>query len=209
MFEMANFEAFLIGYVSGSILWGYILPLFKGIDITTVGSGNPGMTNVYRALGKKWAAVVFVLDFLKAYVPTLLFGIPAAAGAVLGHILSPIMIFKSIKSYIKGEKRIKFGGKGIASSVGIAFALSWKVGLIGLIAFLTVFSATRYVSVSSLFMMLTFTISSIFFLSRSAVYFFASLMALSVLTHIGNIKRLLKGEELRIEFGKSAPSTEK
>ena len=188
-------KAFLIGYIAGSILWGYIIPRIKGVDITKVGSGNPGMTNVYRALGAKWAFVVFVLDFLKAFIPTKFLGLWAGIGAILGHVFSPMLRFK--------------GGKGIASSVGVAFAFNWKVGLLGVVAFAVVFYAFRYVSVASLTMMVVFTISSVFFLARSYVYAFLGLLILSVFTHRENIKRLLRGEELAIKFGKDELRSEK
>ena len=59
----------LLGYLLGSIPFGYIFAKIKGVDIKKVGSGNTGATNVSRALGKKWAILVGLLDVLKAAIP--------------------------------------------------------------------------------------------------------------------------------------------
>ena len=102
-------------FALGSITFAYIITkLFSGKDIRSVGSGNPGATNVVRALNKKFGILVLLLDLLKGAVPvyfavkfgfsTLLIHIVAVA-AVLGHDYSPFLKFK--------------GGKGVATSLGI------------------------------------------------------------------------------------------
>ena len=56
-----------LGYLSGSVPWGYVLPkVIKGVDVRTVGSGNIGATNAARAGGRLMGLVVFVLDVAKA-----------------------------------------------------------------------------------------------------------------------------------------------
>jgi glycerol-3-phosphate acyltransferase PlsY len=113
-------------FVAGSVPFGWIFARLRGIDLTTVGSGNIGATNAARALGKRWGIVVLVLDAAKGFVPVWLarqhgvelpaLGLagaaPAAIGfaAILGHVYSPWMSFR--------------GGKGVATSLGVFLALA-------------------------------------------------------------------------------------
>ena len=116
----------LAAYLAGSIPFGYLVTYWvKGIDIRTVGSGNLGATNVGRTLGFRYFLLVFLLDMLKGFLPTLGFpmarraGSPArgrptcpslvALAAILGHTFPVYLKFR--------------GGKGVATSVGAVLAL--------------------------------------------------------------------------------------
>lgn len=104
--------AFVVGYGLGAVNPAAIVARVFGIDLRRTGSGNPGATNVGRALGPRWAVLVGFLDILKGFVPAIVFGqlVGQTAGevagiaAVLGHITSP---------YLKGR-----GGKGVATTLG-------------------------------------------------------------------------------------------
>lgn len=101
----------------------------RGIDVASVGSGNPGATNLGRALGRRWGILVGVLDVLKGYLPTLVVmqtlgtwvGLCAGTACVLGHIYSP---------YLGGH-----GGKGVATSLGAMLAIVPWVALVAVAAF--------------------------------------------------------------------------
>lgn len=102
----------------------------QGVDVATVGSGNPGATNLGRVLGRRWGIAVGVLDVLKGLVPTLVvqltlgtwLALVGGAACVLGHIYSP---------YLAGR-----GGKGVATSLGAMLAVVPVVALAGLVVFL-------------------------------------------------------------------------
>lgn len=107
-------------YAIGGINPATIIGRTRGIDVAQVGSGNPGATNLGRAIGKKWGVVVGLLDVLKGFVPTFVVlrtlgtwvALAAGVACVLGHIYSP---------YLGGR-----GGKGVATSLGaIAAVLPW------------------------------------------------------------------------------------
>src|SRR4051812_31150 len=116
-----------IGYVMGSVPFGLIIGLARGVDPRKAGSGNIGATNLGRLLGGKFFALVFTLDFLKALLPTLaaswvvhrLGGEPGAEiyllwllvgfATVFGHMFSLFLKFK--------------GGKGVATSAGVMFGI--------------------------------------------------------------------------------------
>lgn len=146
-----------LAYAAGSIPFGLLVGLVKGIDIREHGSGNIGATNAGRAMGKPVGALCFALDTGKGALPVLIAGIvmgtlgdrapsPAhsawwsavAAAAILGHMFPVWLRFK--------------GGKGVATGFG-ALAAMWPVVSIAAFSALGVWLVcvrlTRYVGVSS------------------------------------------------------------
>lgn len=230
--------AALIGYLLGSINSSIILTrLFKQKeDIRNYGSGNAGMTNVLRSVGKVPAALTFVGDFLKCVAAVLIarlilqaacgsLGLPgefvkmgqyiAGVACVLGHIFPVYYGFR--------------GGKGIVTSAAMIALLDWRVFLLVIATFLLMFIWKRIVSLASIvcaaaYPIYTFLVT--FFLdyagspvgsgSYGLEYLLfvtaASLfIGITVLVkHRSNIERLRRGEEKSVVFGKKQPSeTEK
>lgn len=179
-------------YVAGSIPFGMLLARAKGIDLRQIGSGNIGATNVARAMGKGWAIAVLAADAAKGFVPVWLgrrFGLPAwaiaAAGgaAIVGHMFT---------IFLRGR-----GGKGVATSLGVALALSPFAALIGFGAYVIVFATTRLSSLGSLLGVWTFAV--LFVLRDQPPHPLKALAlggaALVTLRHRENIMRLARGEE--------------
>ncbi len=118
-----------VGYFLGAINPAAIVARVFRIDLRSTGSGNPGATNVSRALGPKWGVFVGFLDVLKGFVPAVVFGAIAGQGAgevaglaaVLGHITSP---------FLKGR-----GGKGVATTLGAILGVQPLLAIPVLIAF--------------------------------------------------------------------------
>lgn len=121
--------AALVGYGLGAVNPAAIVARIFGVDLRSTGSGNPGATNVGRALGPRWAVLVGVLDVLKGFVPAFVFstlvgqttGEIAGIAAVVGHITSP---------YLKGR-----GGKGVATTLGAIIGVQPLLALPVLAAF--------------------------------------------------------------------------
>ncbi len=121
--------AVVVGYGLGAINPAAIIARVFGVDLRTTGSGNPGATNVGRALGPRWAVLVGFLDILKGFVPAVLFatlvsqsaGEVAGIAAVVGHVTSP---------YLKGR-----GGKGVATTLGAILGVEPLMAIPVLIAF--------------------------------------------------------------------------
>ncbi|CAB4881276.1 MAG: acyl-phosphate glycerol 3-phosphate acyltransferase [Actinobacteria bacterium] len=117
------------GYLLGSINPAVLVARVFGKDLRQVGSGNPGATNVGRALGTRWAILVGFLDILKGFIPAFVFGALvgeiageiAGLAAVLGHITSP---------FLKGR-----GGKGVATTLGAILGVQPWFAIPVLIAF--------------------------------------------------------------------------
>lgn len=116
-------------FAIGGINPATIIGRWRGVEVSSVGSGNPGATNVGRAIGRKWGIVVGVIDVLKGFVPTFVVmrtmgtwvALAAGIACVLGHIYSP---------YLGGR-----GGKGVATSVGAILAVVPWVALAALVVF--------------------------------------------------------------------------
>jgi acyl phosphate:glycerol-3-phosphate acyltransferase len=147
--------------------------------------------NALRTLGTRGAAAVLLLDALKGFAPTLasvavfrsdLAGAIVAAATILGHCFSPWLRFR--------------GGKGVATSFGAIFGLSWQAGLVTVCAWLVGAFATHYSSVGSMFGSIIAPLA-LFFLSRSlaetAYGVFAAIVI--IVKHRENIARLLAGTE--------------
>ena len=139
----------LFSYLSGSMPFGLILTkTFTNQDIRNIGSGNIGATNVLRTGNKFLAIITLLLDVLKGYIPVVI-TIQYFPGLIqlsclacfLGHIF-PIWL--------------KFnGGKGVATYLGILFALSIQLSLLFMFTWLVVSLIFKYSSVSSMFSSLT------------------------------------------------------
>lgn len=121
--------AAIVGYLLGAINPATLVARVFRVDLRATGSGNPGATNVTRALGTRWGVLVGVLDVLKGFVPAYAFGVlggqsageVAGVAAVLGHITSP---------FLRGR-----GGKGVATTLGAILGVQPLLAIPVLIAF--------------------------------------------------------------------------
>ncbi|MBD3185039.1 glycerol-3-phosphate 1-O-acyltransferase PlsY [Candidatus Poribacteria bacterium] len=198
------FLALILSYLLGAIPNGYIMGKLKGLDIRKHGSGNIGFTNVLRVMGTLPGAVVLVADVGKGLLSVLLI---SRLGTIQPNPLSPYMPVLCGGLAMIGHVwpvYLKFrGGKGVASSLGIFFALYWPGGLASLIVWFIIVGITRYVSLGSLLLCLTFLIST--FLRGGEYIWGIRIMAIVIniiviFRHKGNIQRLINGTERK--FGK-------
>ncbi|MCC6675637.1 MAG: glycerol-3-phosphate 1-O-acyltransferase PlsY [Phycisphaerales bacterium] len=208
-------------FLAGSIPTGLLIGRAKGIDIRRHGSGNIGATNITRVLGKGPGALCFAIDIAKGLIPTLVAGwvlgrlgqlrMPAAdawmwlaamLAPVLGHIFCPWLKFK--------------GGKGVATGLGVLLGVVPALTIPALLTFATwlaIYKTCRYVSLASLtaglslplwtlamFMLWPGRAAGDPFPPPGSGPFLIVTTAMTLLvfwTHRANIRRLLKGQELR------------
>ncbi|MCX7641576.1 MAG: glycerol-3-phosphate 1-O-acyltransferase PlsY [Elusimicrobiales bacterium] len=190
---MENIIILILSYLFGSIPTAYIIGKTKGIDIRNYGSGNTGATNVYRIFGWKLALITFLIDMLKGFIPVYLvlkkfqdpyLAITCGMATIGGHIFSIFLHFK--------------GGKGVATSTGVFLAIAAHQLILALIIFFIVVRISGFVSLATLTSTLIFTISSLISPLDTVFKYFTVLTAIIIFfTHIPNIKRLIKGEELK------------
>lgn len=187
-----------LSYLVGSIPFGVIIGrVLKGVDIRDSGSGNIGAANAIRTLGLVPGILVLLLDIAKGvfavYLSTHLMpkefihlmNVAAGLTAIIGHNYSIFLKFK--------------GGKGIATSFGVFVALNWQIALICLATYIIIVAITRYSSLGSLSG--TFAMPVCMYIFHQPVeYFWFSVIAaaFAFYKHKENIKRLLKGEEIRM-----------
>jgi len=139
----------LYSYLFGSIPFGLILTkIFSKKDIRKIGSGNIGATNVLRTGNKILASSTLILDILKGCLPVLItkqyfpeYVYISSLLAFLGHIFPLWLKFK--------------GGKGVATYLGILFALSIQLAILFIFTWIVVSLIFKYSSVSSIFASLT------------------------------------------------------
>jgi len=207
----------VLSYLLGSLNFGVILS--KSVekdDVRTHGSGNAGSTNMLRNYGKKMAfltilgdmlkvfAAIFIaqkiieytpatlnLDSFPALIPDLNMTVKCFAGffCVLGHIFPCFFKFK--------------GGKGVATSGGMVFAIDWRIAVILLIVFIIVLLLTEYVSLGSISMAVGYPILMYVFHKNVPLTIMAVVFtAIVVITHIPNIARLINHTESKVNFKK-------
>jgi glycerol-3-phosphate acyltransferase PlsY len=189
--------AAVVGYLLGSLPFGYLVARAYGVDIFKAGSGNPGATNVKRVLGAKAGNTVFVLDALKGAVaaawpmlPVLhspdarMMGLVGVLAAVLGHSFSIFTRFK--------------GGKGVATAAGGLVVLIPVCCLIGAAVWVITFFTTRYVSLGSILAAVAVPAASWLRGNPLPLNLVATALGLFVIVrHRENIRRLLAGTENR------------
>lgn len=189
----------ILSYLIGSITFGDIVARIKKVDLRSQGSGSVGATNVFRVIGKGWGAVVLIGDALKGVLAVWL-------GSLIGKVqgFDPAII-TGIMAIIGHSwpvfTRFK-GGKGVATSLGVAVALVPSSSLVTLGVWLVVFFAGGYVSLASIFAALAFPVTVYLYYSQDGYRIVLSLIIaiLVIYRHRANIKRLLAGNENRILY---------
>ena len=204
----------LFAYLIGSIPFGYLIAKARGVDLTAVGSGNIGATNLGRIFGRKWFAVCLILDACKGTLAT------CAAGAILATILDRhwwvyfLLWISSGAAAILGHTFSIFlgfrGGKAVATSLGVALGVFPYFTVPALITFSlwwVVLLAAGYISVASIAGAVAFPVIYFITNSRAALdeqmplLVFCSLMTLLIVwRHGDNIRRLKDGTESKASF---------
>jgi len=180
-------------YLLGSIAFGIVVSRLFGLpDPRTVGSGNPGATNVLRS-GKKLAAALTLLgDVVKGWLPVWL--------AMQSDMLMWVVAYVSLAVFIGHLYPIfyKFqGGKGVATALGVMFALSPLLALAALVTWIGVFAVSRYSSLAAIVAASLAPVYALYLLSAYTDYLITVLImsVLLVWRHRSNIKKLLAGTE--------------
>jgi acyl phosphate:glycerol-3-phosphate acyltransferase len=199
-------------YFLGGVPFGYLVARWRGVDIFRAGSGNIGATNVGRVLGRRYGILVFALDFAKGALPVAaalwlkrlaepsaraelpLAGLEVFAGlaAFLGHVFPVYLGFR--------------GGKGIATGAGVVAVLLPLPALGAVGTWLAVLAASRYVSLASLAaavalcgLRVALTPQPLAPENAILTAFCVVAAALVFLRHRGNLTRLVRGNENRLQ----------
>ena len=190
-------DTLLIGaicYLIGSIPFGFILTkIFLRKDIRDIGSGNIGATNALRTGNKLIGYSTLFFDIIKAVIPVIYIKINfpellfiASLCTFLGHVFPIWLKFK--------------GGKGVATYIGILFAINIYFGLVFIFSWLITFALSKFSSLSSLIASVSIPIYLLILAQFEQVIFFTIMFVLIFFTHRENIKRLKNKEETKTKI---------
>ena len=188
--------ALMLGYALGSVPFGLIITRLAGAgDLRSIGSGNIGATNVLRTGHKGLAAATLLLDLCKGLAAVLIAahlwpewtGL-AGLGAFVGHCFPVWLSFK--------------GGKGVATTAGIAFGLAWPVGLTYAVAWISLLLTVRISSIAGMSAAVIAPLAALAFGHHDAALVLMAIAALVLFQHRENITRLRAGTEPRIGRGR-------
>ncbi len=204
--------AIVAAYLLGSVPFAFLIARAHGKDLRTIGSGNIGATNLARAVGRRWGYFCFTLDVLKGLAPVAAVGAMGGASdnplflslwllvgiaAILGHVFPVYLRFK--------------GGKGVATSFGVALGL-WPYftlcALVALAVWVAVLLTWHYVSLASISAAVAFPIALALGILTVPDWHSANLWPLVVaalvipilviVRHRENIRRLAAGTESKV-----------
>jgi len=184
----------IASYLMGSIPFGFILTkIFLKKDIRDIGSGNIGATNALRTGNKFIGYTTLFFDIIKAVIPVIYIKINfsdfiyiASLCAFLGHVFPIWLKFK--------------GGKGVATYLGILFAVNIPFGFVFIISWLITFGLSKFSSLSSLVASISVPIYLLILAQFDQVIFFTIMFVLIFFTHRENIKRLINKEETKTKI---------
>ena len=185
----------LIGYFSGSIPIGYWIGRLKGIDLTQIGSGSTGATNVLRNIGKIEALITLICDALKGFLPVF-FAMKFQENNLIVLLVSMTCIIGHSKSIFLRFK----GGKSSATGLGILVAFSWQAAVIVFSIWLIIVFTSRYSSLGSI-ISIPLTPVFLYLFHRPMPYVLFGVFAavyIVLFRHRENIQRLLNGTEPKI-----------
>lgn len=175
--------AALVGYLVGSVSPATLLARARGVDLRSVGSGNPGATNVGRALGPRAGALVAVADVGKGLVPAVAFamadheaGLVAGLAAVLGHVTSP---------FLRGR-----GGKGVATAAGAILGSHPVWAPVVILVWVVVLAVARWTALASVSAAVSVLVVAV--VLHEDVLWAALIATVVVVRHQGNLARTLR-----------------
>ncbi|MDR3296326.1 MAG: glycerol-3-phosphate 1-O-acyltransferase PlsY [Clostridiales Family XIII bacterium] len=187
----------LLAYFAGTVSPSILLGKLYGVDVRNTGSGNAGTTNVLRVIGKKAAVITLAVDIFKGFIVVALakpfgggaFALLCGFAVLCGHIWP---LFYDLK-----------GGKGVATALGVILAFDPKMGLMLLCIALALIALTQRVSVGALVAAAAFPV---FMHNMHPPYFVPALLIalLLWLKHRQNIRRIIRGEEPKLNFRSGA-----
>ncbi len=183
--------AYLLGSVSSAIVTCSLMGL---PDPRSQGSRNPGATNVLRIGGKKAAFFTLLGDMLKGLVPVVAARYVGVDDPVLGGVALAAVVGHLYPVFFGFQ-----GGKGVATLLGVLLGMSWWLGLVWAITWLSMAALFRISSLSAL--VATSLLPLYCYLLLGSPWLVASTVVLAILViwrHRSNIHNLLRGTETSI-----------
>jgi glycerol-3-phosphate acyltransferase PlsY len=194
---------FISAYLLASIPSGLLISQkVKKLDITKVGSGNIGATNVAREVGIRWGLITLLIDILKGFIPVVTAHYLLGSSPEINETLKGVIGISALMGHqFPIYNRFK-GGKGVATCLGVILAISPTSCLFSVIIFLISVSLWRYISLGSILAVITMPFWLYSMKHSIGVIFFSIIMSfLITFQHRANIQRLIQGTERKWSTG--------
>ena len=193
--------SYLLGSIIGSLVVGRLI---GGVDIRTLGSGNPGATNALRTQGKKVALAVLLIDLTKGWVATAVIAtwvVPAGIAAATAPLAAWSASVCGIAVMLGHVYPLWYGfrgGKGVATLLGAVLGINAWLLLPMVLAWLTVVIAFGYVGLASILGAVALAVAVALTRGGTPLLVFGILSVLLILyTHRANLARMRAGPEPR------------
>lgn len=185
----------ILAYLIGNISPSTIIAKANGIDIKSAGSGNAGTTNALRVLGKKAAIITLLIDVLKGT------GAVVLGNLVCGHFTAMLCVVAVLIGHVWPVVYKFKGGKGVATAFGALAGLNPAMGFTALGFVILIVIITKRMSAGSVLGAMAFPAIAWIF-EPDFIVMGTVLAVLVLIKHRENIKRLIKGEEPKLNFKK-------
>ena len=188
-----------VAYLLGTFPSAELVARRKGVDVLEQGSRNPGASNTFRLLGWKAGVLVFALDVLKG-------ALAAGLGlAVDGHRGAYILGVAAVLGHMFPVTRRFKGGRGVATGAGVMLVIFPLLTLALSVLWIVLARLTHKASIASITVAIAFPIAVALAGHEWGDVAVISVLALLVVgRHLSNLRRLVKGKELRLEGGRQS-----
>ena len=189
----------LVGaYIVGSVDFAVIVARSRGVDIHTVGSGNPGTSNVLRTLGRGPAVMVLLGDMMKGVIAAA-FGWVAAGGEPFDQPIAYLAGLCAVAGHAYPVFHRFKGGKGVATGGGVILFTVPVAGLILATTWVIVAKVFKVASVASLVTVFgSLPLAYAFGASGWSLVWLGAILVLIVWRHRPNIQRMIHGSEEKV-----------
>ncbi|GKV56220.1 glycerol-3-phosphate acyltransferase [Sporosarcina sp. NCCP-2222] len=191
----------IIGYAIGCLHGSVVAQWISGVNLKETGVKNAGASNALIVLGKRYGALVAIIDIGKGILAVLAVRL-LSYQFDLNPEYSTLLLFTVGAAVIFGHNfpfYMKFnGGKGTATVIGVLFAIDWRFGLAGLVLFIAVALLTDILVIGVFMLYVTLMAMAIWLDGYWPILIAALLFIMAVWKHTENIKRIRAGTETRI-----------
>jgi glycerol-3-phosphate acyltransferase PlsY len=196
---MPTWLALIGAYFIGSLDFAVVFARANGVDIHTVGSGNPGTSNVLRTLGRGPAAMVFLGDALKGVIATAIGWLAVGAGNPGNEPVALAAGFLAVAGHCYPVFHRFKGGKGVATAAGVLLFAMPVVAVIGAVIWVLIARVFKVASIASLVTVLVAIPLALWQgTSGAALAWLAAILVLIVWRHAPNIRRMISGSEQKV-----------
>ena len=200
---MPAWLAIVGAYVVGSIDFAVVVARGQGVDIHSVGSGNPGTSNVLRTMGRVPAAMVLLGDMTKGVIAAAFGFIAALASHDVTNVADEPLVYAAGLAAVVGHAFPVFhrfrGGKGVATGGGVLLFAVWQAALILAVTWAVIAKVFKVASIASLVAVLGALPLAWAFGARDwSLVWLGAMLLFIVYRHLPNIRRMIQGSEQKV-----------